>query len=939
MASVLPRRTSGVRLAASHDDDDVAAVTARLEALAAGEDGGNGGTDKPRATSRGRMRWDDGDAGASAAPRTGRSRTRSRSRSRSASRARMLAAGGGDAEEDEPAPPPKRTSLFSDLEPRGRRATPDAVGWATGAAARNGGSPGEGGGAGAFAAPGAPTLEGLADARRKAHALLARSAGPASLSPGSDLSGDGGRAGDGSRGGGRRAMFDRAPASAPGAPAARPPSDAAGAAARRNSQPPGPPSRRKPPSPHVPPSARDLLAAAHSPTPASEPADRAAALGAALADIVRARSDRERFGAPLSAAAAAAAAAAAGGNEPGGGGWHALARARRLADPDAPAAGGPAHSGYGVAGDSNALNSALTEQGKFRPSAAVAAAREAEWEASAGGSFAMHAARRAALGAPPLSAGGAGAALGRDGGKSPGRQRGGGGGGGGNTSALPVAGLRRTASCDAVESAGVSVVRALSGMPRGVTGGGGGGGGGGMVMVMSGMSAEAAAAAAAAMPSSAVTPQPSATHSAAPSPFPNMDDDMLQQQQYASESAHADAGAGGAAAAVAAYPSVPLPPTFGGIGVAAGGPLRVLAGYADGSLRAWRASDGAMLFSVREAHEGPLRAVAVLAGGAIAVTAGGGGDDARGALRVWTLAPTAAQHAATLLPGGPGAAGGGDASTAVGAVHALAPLDVRRLAAGCADGGVALWNIPGRSCDLVLRGHEGAVHALAPLPSAELATGGDDGVVRIFGTWDGVCEKELRGHTSPVRALAALDAGTVLASGSLDGCLRLWSVETGECMAALRDAHAPAGVRALCELAGGRLASSGDDASLALWQPRAAGRDASLRWPSAARDAHGATQAVALLRLGSSHAAAGCTDGSLRLWRAADGEAVAMLLPDDVGGDGADETYAADGASAVTSLALAGGTPPTSDVPARARCGPARVRDRLWCFAGGSRLC
>jgi hypothetical protein len=93
-----------------------------------------------------------------------------------------------------------------------------------------------------------------------------------------------------------------------------------------------------------------------------------------------------------------------------------------------------------------------------------------------------------------------------------------------------------------------------------------------------------------------------------------------------------------------------------------------------------------------------------------------------------------------------------------------------------------------------------------------------------------------------------------------------------------------------------------------------------------------------VLRLGTTaHAAAACSDGTLRLFRAADGDAVAMLLPDDVAEAG-DEGYAGDVAPPLTALALAGGAPPPSDAApsSRAACAP-RVRDRLWCFNG--RLC
>jgi WD40 repeat protein len=297
---------------------------------------------------------------------------------------------------------------------------------------------------------------------------------------------------------------------------------------------------------------------------------------------------------------------------------------------------------------------------------------------------------------------------------------------------------------------------------------------------------------------------------------------------------------------------------------------------------------------------------------------------------VWSLSRSSAQLVGKLIPGAHGEGG-----VAVGAVQALAALDDCNLAAGCADGGVALWNIKERSCEVVLRGHLGPVHALAALPKGELASGGADCGVRIWCTWDCVCQRELRGHSAPVRSVASVDGGTVLASGAEDASLRLWSVASGECLTHVPGTHARARLLALCALPNSRLASAADDAVLAVWQPQAAARDASMRWSSVSARG-GPTVVTHLLLLTPAYAVAGCTDGTLRLWRTEDGEAVAMLQADD----GGDDEFAVEVAvAAVTALALAGGgaTLHVEERP-RANCGPVRVRDRLWCFAGGERL-
>jgi hypothetical protein len=307
----------------------------------------------------------------------------------------------------------------------------------------------------------------------------------------------------------------------------------------------------------------------------------------------------------------------------------------------------------------------------------------------------------------------------------------------------------------------------------------------------------------------------------------------------------------------------------------------------------------------------------------------------RGALRVWTLHPQSAQLCATLTPNGPESGG---------AVTAMAVLDARRLAVSTDAGNVAIWNVPGRTCDLVLRGASGSVRVLAALPSAELAAAGEDHIVRIYGTWDGALEHELHGHQAPVGALCPLEGGVQLVSGDDGGALRIWHVEEGECLATIKAAHSPGRCVALGELGDGRLASAGSDGLLSLWvRPKQGLREVATRWVAAGaagqRRLGAATPAgpTAVLRLGTTaHAAAACGDGTLRLFRCGGGDAVAMLLPDDV--ESGDESYAQhDVATALTALALAGGAPPASDAAAsRAECAP-RVRDRLWCFNG--RMC
>jgi WD40 repeat protein len=82
--------------------------------------------------------------------------------------------------------------------------------------------------------------------------------------------------------------------------------------------------------------------------------------------------------------------------------------------------------------------------------------------------------------------------------------------------------------------------------------------------------------------------------------------------------------------------------------------------------------------------------------------------------------------------------------------------------------------------------HAGALRAVAASPDgSRWATAGDDRVVRL---WDGASRAPLQsldGHEEPVLALAFSATGRYLASGSLDGSVRLWDVQTGRLVRAL----------------------------------------------------------------------------------------------------------------------------------------------------------
>ena len=571
---------------------------------------------------------------------------------------------------------------------------------------------------------------------------------------------------------------------------------------------------------------------------------RAAALGAALVDIVRARNDRERFA-----------------TAPNGGGLFSAELAYR---------GGGNVPGPGS--DAKALDAALTEQGKYRPTAEVLAAREAEWQAMQGGSAAAAGMRRTLRGDGDAN----GALRGRAGGAQP----------EGSPSAaaiVPLGPVHRTAPPQAVESAGVSLVRALSAARIGGAG-----------------------AASAAVSQS--------QEGAAP-------DDT--------DAGHAAASAHPPATDVAPVTEAPL--LCGGVPEA--GAVVVVACTSGGDMHFIDARDGATqrMVDIRIGEAQQLQAgltfcVAALAAIGLVVTAT---DcvDATGAqaslLRAWPLAAgdgsgqqSGQQCIVLTLP------------PQAGRVLALTSLDDRRLVAACSTGCLVVWTtLPAWSAaavSLLACTHDVIcsspdirlpLTSLAPLPGAEVAAAGEDGVVRLWGTWDGGLEAELRGHSAAVTALEALEGGAVLVSADAGGSLRVWDLMTGECTRQLRSASE---VTSLWAAPSGLLLAAASDGTLVLWRAQDGVSSATACVPG------GGLAAVHQLG-GFHHALALCLDGRLRVLAARDGTPLLQL----------------GGVEGVTAVEVTGNRPsaPAGGHDARSRCGPVRVRDRLWCFAGGNRLC
>jgi WD40 repeat protein len=121
------------------------------------------------------------------------------------------------------------------------------------------------------------------------------------------------------------------------------------------------------------------------------------------------------------------------------------------------------------------------------------------------------------------------------------------------------------------------------------------------------------------------------------------------------------------------------------------------------------------------------------------------------------------------------------------------------------------------ACQAVLEGHTDSVLSLAlSADGRRVISGSSDTTLRVWDLESGECLHVLEGHWGPVHSLALSADGRRVISGSWDFTLRVWDLESGQCLHVL-EGHTKF-VRSLALSADGRRVISGsDDNTLRVW--------------------------------------------------------------------------------------------------------------------------
>lgn len=110
-----------------------------------------------------------------------------------------------------------------------------------------------------------------------------------------------------------------------------------------------------------------------------------------------------------------------------------------------------------------------------------------------------------------------------------------------------------------------------------------------------------------------------------------------------------------------------------------------------------------------------------------------------------------------------------------------------KLLVSCSDHDIQIWDTKtGQLLKTISEAHAGWVCEIDFNTNGQmLVSGSTDGTIRFWALETGECVKVLQ-HNSSVEVIALSPSDRILVSGSHDGTIKIWDAESGECLRTLR---------------------------------------------------------------------------------------------------------------------------------------------------------
>ncbi|KAF8978564.1 hypothetical protein BGZ46_006350, partial [Entomortierella lignicola] len=143
--------------------------------------------------------------------------------------------------------------------------------------------------------------------------------------------------------------------------------------------------------------------------------------------------------------------------------------------------------------------------------------------------------------------------------------------------------------------------------------------------------------------------------------------------------------------------------------------------------------------------------------------------------------------------------------------------DGNMFAVGLYDGNISLYETSGYEKTQTFQGHsDSALDVSFSTTDRRLVSGSEDHTLRIWDIDTGECLFTLKGHTNDAASVMYSPNGEQIASGSYDNTVRLWNAKTGECTNILKD-HTDWVQSVDYSPSGDQIASASHDNTVRLW--------------------------------------------------------------------------------------------------------------------------